>query len=340
MNTLKTTLLLGAMTLLFVTGGYAMGGESGMVFAFILAVGMNFFSYYYSDRMVLKMYKAKEVSHSEAPWLHDIVERLSEKAGAPKPKLYIIPGDQPNAFATGRNPEHAAVAVTEGITRLLSREELAGVLAHEMAHVINRDILIGTIAATFAGAISMLANFARYSAIFGGGRNRGANPLVMIVMMLVAPFAAMLVQMAISRTREYRADRTGAQLVGDPRPLASALQKLSRGAAQIPMDAEPATAHMFIVSPLSGKTMASLFSTHPPMQERIDRLMRMRQGSTGSFAGGWALGDTRFLTRGQRATPFRALSSIFRPRRTRSASAVKMSKEPELVRLFGLSKVR
>ena len=262
-----------------------MGGETGMVIAFVMALGMNFFSYYYSDRVVLKMYKAKEVTYSEAPWLHDIVERLSQKAGAPKPKLYIVPGDQPNAFATGRNPEHAAVAVTEGITRLLSKEELAGVLAHEMAHVINRDILIGTIAATIAGAISMMASFGRYGGMFGGGRNRGANPLVMIVMMLVAPFAAMLVQMAISRTREYKADRTGAELVGDPRPLASALQKLGRGAAQIPMDANPATAHMFIVSPLSGKGMASLFSTHPPMQERIDRLMRMRQGSTGSFSG-------------------------------------------------------
>ena len=283
MNAIKTTLLLGAMTLLFVTGGYAMGGETGMVIAFVVALGMNFFSYYYSDRVVLKMYKAKEVSYNDAPWLHDIVERLAQKAGAPKPKLYIVPGDQPNAFATGRNPENAAVAVTEGITRLLSKEELAGVLAHEMAHVVNRDILIGTIAATIAGAISMMASFGRYSAMFGGGRNRGANPLVMIVMMLVAPFAAMLVQMAISRTREYKADRTGAELVGDPRQLASALQKLSRGAAQIPMDANPATAHMFIVSPLSGKGMASLFSTHPPMQERIDRLMSMDRGSSGGF---------------------------------------------------------
>lgn len=285
MNAIKTTLLLGAMTLLFVTGGYALGGESGMVIAFAIAVGMNFFSYYYSDQLVLKMYKAREVSYSDAPWLHDIVERLSQRAAIPKPKIYIVPGDQPNAFATGRNPEHAAVAVTEGITRLLNRDELAGVLAHEIAHVVNRDILIGTIAATIAGAISMLANFVQFALIFGGGRDGDRNPLVMIVMMIVAPIAAMLVQMAISRTREYQADRTGAELVGDPAPLASALQKLSRGAAQIPMDAEPATAHMFIVSPLSGKDLASLFSTHPPMEERVTRLMRLRQGSTGSFAG-------------------------------------------------------
>jgi len=265
-----------------------MGGESGMLFAFILAVGMNFFAYYNSDKMVLKMYRAREITPHEAPWLYAIVQKLTTRADIPMPKIYMIPGEQPNAFATGRNPEHAAVAVTEGITRLLDRDELAGVLAHELAHVKNRDILIGTIAATFAGAISMLANFAQFALIFGGGRgnDREGNPLVMIAMMIVAPMAAMLVQMAISRTREYQADRVGAETLGDPRPLASALRKLQNGAARIPMDnAEPATAHMFIVSPLSGTSMASLFSTHPPMEKRIAALMDMVE--TNPHAGGF-----------------------------------------------------
>lgn len=278
MNAVKTTFLLGILTVLFVTGGMALGGEQGMVFAFILAVAMNFGAYFYSDKLVLSMYRAQEVHESEAPWLHDMVRQLAGRAGIPMPKVYVIPNDQPNAFATGRNPEHAAVAVTQGITRVLSREELAGVLAHEIAHVKNRDILIGTIAATIAGAITMLANLAQWALIFGGGRDRDSNPLVMIVMMIVAPIAAMLVQMAISRTREYQADRTGAEIVGAPEPLANALRKLSGAAQSIPMDAEPATAHMFIVSPLSGKDMASLFSTHPPMEDRIARLMAMRGG--------------------------------------------------------------
>ncbi len=288
MNAIKTTLLLGAMTLLFVTGGAALGGEQGMVIAFIFAVGMNFFSYYYSDTMVLKLYKASEIHESEAGRLYATVRRLAERGNIPMPKIYMIPSEQPNAFATGRNPENAAVAVTQGITRILSEDELAGVLAHELAHVKNRDILIGTIAATFAGAISMLANFAQFAMLFGGRSDDrgGANPFVAIAMMILAPIAAMLVQMAISRTREYQADRTGAELMGDPMPLANALRKMEQAAHRVPMrEAEPATAHMFIVSPLSGNQLASLFSTHPPMEKRIAALVAMRQGAVGSYGG-------------------------------------------------------
>jgi len=277
MNAVKTTILLGALTLLFIYGGAALGGEQGMIIAFIFAVAMNFGAYFYSDKLVLKMYRAQEIHESEAPWLFDTVRELARRAQIPMPKVYMIPGDQPNAFATGRNPSHAAVAVTQGITRVLNKEELAGVLAHEMAHVLNRDILIGTVAATIAGAISMLATLAQWALIFGGGRDRDSNPLVMIVMMIVAPLAAMLVQMAISRTREYQADKTGARLLGDPEPLARALAKLNNAAQAIPMNAEPATAHMFIVSPLSGKNMASLFSTHPPMEKRIEALMALKR---------------------------------------------------------------
>lgn len=263
-----------------------MGGEQGMVVAFLFAVGMNFFSYFYSDQLVLKMYRAQEIHESQAPWLHETVRTLADRAGIPMPKIYMIPGDQPNAFATGRNPEHAAVAVTQGITRILTRDELAGVLAHEIAHVNNRDILIGAVAATVAAAISMLANFAQFALIFGGGRDgeRGGGPLAALAMMIVAPLAAMVIQMAISRTREYAADRTGAELIGSPIPLASALRKLDAAAHKIPMaNAEPATAHMFIVSPLSGSDVASLFSTHPPMERRIAALMSMNHGATGSF---------------------------------------------------------
>ncbi len=283
MNAIKTSLLLGAMTLIFVYGGYAMGGESGMILAFIIAVGMNFFAYYSSDKLVLKMYKAQEIHESEAPWLYQIVRDLTTRGGIPMPKIYMIPSEQPNAFATGRNPAHAAIAVTQGITRLLSREELAGVLAHEIAHVKNHDILIGTIAATIAGAVSMLASMAQWALIFGGGRDKDSNPLAMFAMMILAPVAAMLVQMAISRTREYQADKVGAELLGNPVPLASALAKLERGAQAIPMDAEPATAHMFIVSPLTGKSFASLFSTHPPMDKRIAALRGMVSGYSGGF---------------------------------------------------------
>ncbi|VAX16249.1 Peptidase M48, Ste24p precursor [hydrothermal vent metagenome] len=278
MNVLKTTLLLGVLTLIFIYGGAVMGGRTGMIFAFMLAVGMNFFAYFYSDKLVLKMYGAKEISESDAPWLYQIVRELTMRAGIPMPKVYLIPSDQPNAFATGRNPSHAAVAVTQGITNVLSRDELAGVLAHEIAHVTNRDILIGTVAATIAGAISMLANMAQFAMIFGGRDDRGGNPLAAIVMMIVAPIAAMLVQMAISRSREYQADEMGAKIMGDPVPLASALKKLSEASKVIPMKAEPATAHMFIVNPLSGNRLASLFSTHPPMEKRIAALMAMRRG--------------------------------------------------------------
>ncbi|VAX17116.1 Peptidase M48, Ste24p precursor [hydrothermal vent metagenome] len=276
MNALKTTLLLGALTLLFIYGGAALGGRGGMIFAFILAIGMNFFAYFYSDKLVLRMYKAREVTEADAPWLYDIVRNLAMKADTPMPKVYMIPGDQPNAFATGRNPSHAAVAVTQGITSVLDKDELAGVLAHEMAHVVNRDILIGTIAATIAGAISMVANMAQWSMIFGGRDDRGGNPIAAIAMMIIAPVAAMLVQMAISRTREYAADRTGAQLMGTPEPLARALGKLHNASRKIPMNAEPATAHMFIVSPLSGNSLAGMFSTHPPIEKRIAALREMR----------------------------------------------------------------
>lgn len=280
MNAIKTTLLLGALTLILIYGGAALGGRAGMMIAFVFAVVMNFGTYFFSDKIVLKMYRAQPISESEAPWLHQIVRQLSQKAGIPMPKVYMIPTDQPNAFATGRNPSHAVVAVTQGITRVLDRDELAGVLAHEIAHVKNRDILIGTIAATIAGAVSMLANMAQWALIFGGGRRNGGggNPFVMLVMMILAPIAAMLVQMAVSRTREYQADRTGAELMGAPEPLANALAKLHDASQRIPMKAEPATAHMFIVSPLSGKDMASLFSTHPPVQKRIDALLAMRRG--------------------------------------------------------------
>lgn len=276
MSTLKTTLLLGGLTLILVFGGMALGGQEGMILAFIIAVVMNFGAYFYSDRMVLSMYKAEEINEYDSPDIFNIVRELSHRAGLPVPKIYRIPSDQPNAFATGRNPEHAAVAVTDGIVKILDREELAGVLAHELGHVKNRDILIGTIAATIAGAISMLANMAQFSMLFGGRDNeRGGHPALMIIMMILAPIAAMLVQMAVSRTREYKADQTAAELIGTPAPLANALSKLDQFSKKIPMEAEPATAHMFIVSPLAGKDFASLFSTHPPIEKRIATLMAL-----------------------------------------------------------------
>ncbi|MBI4666976.1 MAG: zinc metalloprotease HtpX [Nitrospinae bacterium] len=276
MNTFRTALLLTALTLIFILIGAALGGRSGMIFAFVLAVGMNFFSYFYSDKLVLRMYNARETSEYESPWLFQTVRELTMRAGIPMPKVYIIPTDQPNAFATGRNPEHAAVAVTEGIVRVLNREELAGVLAHEIAHVKNRDILIGTLAATIAGAISMIANMAQWALMFGGRSDeRDVHPAVAVVMMLVAPIAAMLVQMAISRAREYQADRTGAELTRNPDSLARALVKIHSAAAGIPMNAEPATAHMFIVSPLTGSDFASLFSTHPPVEKRVEALRKL-----------------------------------------------------------------
>ena len=277
-NTLKTTFLLAVLTVLFVLVGKAIGGQSGMVFAFLLAVVMNVGSYWFSDKIVLRMYGAREVTEAEAPQLHGMVRRLATAAGTPMPKVYIIPEESPNAFATGRNPAHAAVAVTEGIVRILSPEELEGVLAHEMAHVKNRDILIGTVAATLAGAIMMLASMARFAAIFGGGRDdrEGGGGLELLAMAILAPFGAMLVQMAVSRSREYLADETGARFCGRPEALARALEKISGWSKQIPMDASPATAHMFILSPLSGGGLMSLFSTHPPVEKRIERLLALR----------------------------------------------------------------
>ncbi len=282
MNTMKTFLLMGVLTVLFVSIGGALGGQSGMTIALMFAGVMNFVSYWWSDKIVLKMYGAKELTRTDAPDLFRMTEELTQRANLPMPKLYMIDGEQPNAFATGRDPQHAAVAVTEGITRLLSRDELRGVIAHELAHIKNRDILIGTIAATFAGAISYLANMAQWAMIFGGRSSddeEGSNPLTGILMMILAPIAAMLVQMAISRSREFLADETGAQMAGNPLSLASALRRLHAGSERIPMHATPATAHMFIVNPLSGGSFMRLFSTHPPMEERIARLEAMVYGS-------------------------------------------------------------
>jgi heat shock protein HtpX len=277
MNRLKTTLLLSLLTVLLVTMGSAIGGTTGMVFAFIMATGMNFFSYWYSDKIVLKMYGAQEIGEQDHPAFYGMVRRLAQQAGLPMPKVYIIPDDSPNAFATGRNPEHAAVAATEGVLRILSLEELEGVMAHELAHVQNRDILIGTIAATFAGAISMIGNMLQWGAMLGAGRGddeEGSSGIIgSLVMAIVAPIAAMLIQMAVSRSREYLADESGARICGRPLALASALRKLHSASQMLPMqDARPATAHMFIVNPLTGGSLLKLFSTHPPMEERIARL--------------------------------------------------------------------
>jgi heat shock protein HtpX len=265
---------MAALTALLVWAGGAVGGRSGMFIAFAIAMAMNFGSYWFSDKIVLRMYNAREVTERDAPELYSLVRNLATRASLPMPKVYLIPGDQPNAFATGRDPEHAAVAATEGIMRALSREELSGVMGHELAHVKNRDILIGTIAATIAGAISYLAQFA----MFFGGRSdddEGGNPIAGLLMIILAPFAAMLIQMAISRSREYIADADGARIAGNPRYLSNALRKLHNAAQQIPLAASPATAHMFIVSPLTGGGIMSLFSTHPPMEKRIEKLESM-----------------------------------------------------------------
>ncbi len=271
------------MMVLFVAIGGALGGRSGMVMAILFATVMNVGMYWFSDKLVLSMYHAQPVTEAEAPELHAIVRTLAQKAGMPMPKVYIIPEETPNAFATGRSPEHAVVAVTQGIMRILSREELSGVIGHELAHIKHRDMLTGTIVATMAGAISMLAQMAQWAMIFGGGSRRdndeGGSPIAAIAMMIVAPIAAMLVQMAISRTREYEADKGGAGLCGNPTWLANALLKLEKGSQIIPMnDAKPATAHMFIVNPLTGKGLMTLFSTHPPIAERVKRLNEMARG--------------------------------------------------------------
>jgi heat shock protein HtpX len=279
-NQIRTALLLTVMTVLVILVGRLIGGPSGMAFAFVLAIGMNFFSYWFSDKIVLRMYRAREVTRQQAPELYEMVNTLAQRAGLPMPKVYIIPKDTPNAFATGRNPQHAVVAVTQGLLKLMNRDEIMGVLAHEMAHVNNRDILIGSIAATMAGAIMMLASMARWAAIFGGGRSDddegGLGGLGLIVMSIIAPIGAMIVQMAISRSREYLADATGAKFAGSSKGLADALEKLGAYSKQLPMDANPSTAHMFIVNPLSGRSMMNLFSTHPPMAERIARLRGKR----------------------------------------------------------------
>jgi heat shock protein HtpX len=283
MNGFRTTILLAALTALVVWIGEMWGGTNGAVLALLLAGGMNFFSYWFSDKIVLKMYGAQEISANEDPELYDIVRELTVRAGLPMPRVYIIPEETPNAFATGRNPEHAAVAVTQGIRRILNRRELAGVLGHELTHVKNRDILISSIAATLAGAISYLATMARWAAIFGGAsRDReegGGNIFGLLFMMIVAPIAAMLIQMAVSRSREYAADEGGAKISADPLALASALRKLEMGAQNIPLQVSDATAnstaHMFIVNPLTGGGLATLFSTHPAMEERIARLEAM-----------------------------------------------------------------
>jgi heat shock protein HtpX len=280
-NALKTGVLLVVLTVLFMAIGSYVGGRGGMVMAFAIAILMNAGAYWFSDKIVLKMYRAQEVSEAEAPELHAMVHRLATAASVPMPKVYILPSDSPNAFATGRNPEHAAVAVTRGIMKILAPDELEGVLAHEMAHVKNRDILIGTVAATLAGAIMMLARFAQFAAIFGGGRDRdeGGGALGLIAMAIIAPIGAMLVQMAVSRSREYQADATGARFCGRPDSLARALEKISGTSRRIPLASTPATAHMFIMSPLSGKGMMSLFSTHPPVEKRVERLRTMRVGA-------------------------------------------------------------
>jgi len=278
-NKIKTFLLLAGLTVFLVFIGKLLGGRTGMYIAFGIALAMNFFSYWFSDKIVLRMYRAQEVSAAEAPDLHRTVEELSRAAGIPKPKVCIIPTDNPNAFATGRNPEHGTVAVTTGILRLLTPTELKGVLAHEIGHIRNRDILIQTVAATLAGAIMILADLAKWTMIFGGGRDDeegGLGIIGVIVLAIVAPLAAMLIQMAISRSREYIADETGAKLSQNPESLASALEKLAHGVQKAPMQANPATEPLFIVNPLSGGGMMSWFSTHPPVEERVARLRAMR----------------------------------------------------------------
>ena len=280
-NVFKTGLLLAVLTAMLVLIGGAMGGRQGMLVAFFLAVVMNFVSYWFSDKMVLAAYGALPIEEASAPRLYAIVHRLATRAGIPMPRVYMIPSETPNAFATGRNPEHAVVAVTEGIMRILDEEELEGVLAHELSHVKNRDMLISTIAATLAGAITYLAHMAQWAAMFGGrGRDDeegGSNPIAMILLAILAPIAALLVQMAVSRSREFQADATGAKVAGKSWGLMKALEKLQIANQQMPMaDATPATAHLFIVNPLSGATLSRLFSTHPPLEERIARLRAMR----------------------------------------------------------------
>ncbi len=278
MNNLKTGLLLTVLTLILVWVGSLLGGQQGAIIAFAFAALMNVGAYWWSDKIVLRMYSAKPVTEAESPELYSVVADLAQRAQIPMPKVYLIPSPALNAFATGRNPSHAAIAVTDGLLRTLDRAELTGVLAHELSHVRHRDILIGTVAATLAGAVSMIASMARWGAILGSGRSdgdRGGNALGVLVISMFAGLAAMLVQMAVSRSREYEADAGAARLLGDPMPLVSALRKLELGAQRVPMQANPATAHMFIVNPLRGGGIAKMFSTHPTTEERIRRLQAL-----------------------------------------------------------------
>ncbi|MBS3732066.1 MAG: zinc metalloprotease HtpX [Desulfobacterales bacterium] len=276
-NQIRTTILLAVLTVIIMAIGRVLGGTGGMVIALLFAGAMNFFSYWYSDKIVLKKYKAREVDKSQAPELYDVVAELTGRAGLPMPRLCVIPQQAPNAFATGRNPDHAVVAVTEGLLRYMNRQELSGVIAHELGHVKNRDILIGSIAATLAGAIMLIANFARWAAIFGGfsgdDGDEGGGFLGLLAMSIVAPIAAVLVQAAISRSREYLADSTSANITGNPEGLASALEKLDAYTKQIPIQADASTAHMFTANPVSGRSMMQLFSTHPPIADRVSRLL-------------------------------------------------------------------
>ncbi len=281
MNAIKTTALMALMTVLLVFIGSLIGGRNGAILAFVVAAVMNFIAYWSSDKIALARYKAQEVTREQAPKLYGIVETLVARAGLPMPRVYVIPSQTPNAFATGRDPNHAAVAITEGALGLLNEREIAGVIAHELAHVKNRDILISSIAATLGGAITMLAMWARFAAIFGGGQGgdgRRGGGLELLVMAIVAPVAAMLIQMGISRSREYMADASGARFAGNSDGLASALLKLDDWATRRPMNASPTTAHMFIINPLSGGGMAKLFSTHPPTEERVRKLRELRVG--------------------------------------------------------------
>lgn len=281
MNGLKVTIMMLALMLLFMYVGYLVGGQNGMILAFVLACGMNLFTYWYSDRLILRMYRARQISEADHPRLYRIVNKVATHAVMPPPRVFIVPSKAPNAFATGRNAEHAAVAVTEGMLEILNDDELEGVIGHEIAHIQNKDMLIGTIAATFAGAIGILASIARWGAIFGGyGRdsNRGGG-IGLLVAAIVAPLAAMIIQMAISRQREYKADAEGGRITGKPLALASALEKLHKAPVRLNLDRRPATAHLMIVNPLSGKSLSSIFSTHPPVKKRVEKLHELSRMS-------------------------------------------------------------
>lgn len=286
-NTLKTTLLLGALTGLLVVVGGVLGGNTGMVLGFLVALALNFSSYWFSDKIAMKMAGAREVSYAEAPELHDMVARLAQASGLPKPRVAIVQADAPNAFATGRNPNHGLVAVTTGILRILNPRELAAVISHELGHIRNRDILISSIAATFAGAITMLAQIGQFAMIFGGGNSddedEGGGLFGALLMIILAPIAATIIQLAISRSREFGADRTGAEVGNDPEALASALEKLEAYSRQVPLHVNPAASHMFIVKPLTGFSMQNLFSSHPPTEQRVARLRQIALEQRGSY---------------------------------------------------------